>query len=63
MTRRTEKANNTTKVSAAPAVGLDPRIVELVRFMARCAAKHDYEAMLEAAKNKDKILNERNEEP
>ena len=38
--------------------GLDPRIVELVRFMARRAAENDYEAMLEAAKDKEKLFPE-----
>lgn len=25
---------------------LDPRLLELVRFMARCAAQHDFDALL-----------------
>jgi len=36
--------------------GLDPRIVELVRFLARRAAEQDYEAMLEAAKDKEQLF-------
>lgn len=57
MTKRTDISEN--EAIGSPDVtctGIDLRLVELVRFMARCAAEHDYESLLEAAANKDDIL-------
>ncbi|MEM9670882.1 MAG: hypothetical protein AAF950_18415 [Pseudomonadota bacterium] len=55
MTKRTKKGNNGEKMPfRVNPVGLHPRLVELVRFMARSAAEYDFKTMLEAQKDKEK---------
>lgn len=57
MTERTNiNDNGKGDLLGNESVGIDPRLVELVRFMARCAAENDFESLLEAAKNKEEIL-------
>lgn len=62
MTKRTGKADNGRKALDQQVGALDPRIVELVRFLARRAAEQDYEAMRAVQRN-NKSLPERNKDP
>lgn len=42
---RMAKTRSTSRKTTAPAEGLDPRLMDLVRYLARRAAERDYEAL------------------
>ena len=45
MLARMAKTRSNSRKTTAPADDLDPRLVELVRYLARRAAERDYEAL------------------
>lgn len=56
MTKRTKKSDTNAQQEAVKHSKAFIALVDLARHMARCAAERNYESMLEASKDKEKLL-------
>lgn len=56
MTKRTKKSDTNAQNEVEEHSKAFTALVDLARHMARCAAERNYEAMLEASKEKDELM-------